>query len=118
MSQKMNPEKLLSIAEQALDDLKGVDSVTLDVRDKCTVTDYLVIVSGTSNRHVKSLADEVVRKAKEAGVQPMGVEGADVAEWILVDLGDVVVHVMMPKTRDFYQLEKFWSAHYSEQACE
>lgn len=111
----MTPEKLLSITTDALDDLKGLDPTVLDVRGKCTVTDYLVVVSGTSNRHVKALADEVVQKAKEAGVQPMGVEGTEVAEWILVDIGDVVVHVMMPKTRDFYQLEKFWSPDFSEQ---
>jgi ribosome-associated protein len=111
----MTPEKLLSIATDALDDLKGLDPAVLDVRGKCTVTDYLVVVSGTSNRHVKALADEVVQKAKDAGVQPMGVEGTEVSEWILVDIGDVVVHVMMPKTRDFYQLEKFWSADFSAQ---
>ena len=114
----MKTENLLAIATEALDDLKGVEPTVLDVRGKCSVTDYLLVVSGTSNRHVKALADEVVRKAKQAGMQPVGVEGEDIAEWILVDLGDVVVHVMMPKTRDFYQLEKFWSAHYSEQACE
>lgn len=111
----MKTERLLKIATDALDKLKGVDPTVLDVRGKFTLADYLVVVSGTSSRHVKALADEVVQQCKEAGVSALGVEGADVAEWILVDLGDVVVHVMTPKTRDFYQLEKFWSADFSEQ---
>ncbi len=92
----------------ALDDLKARDVIELDVRDKTSVTDLLVIASGTSSRHVKSIADEVVKKVKQSGVMPLGVEGEDDAEWVLVDLGDIVVHVMLPRSRDFYALERLW----------
>lgn len=99
----------------ALDDLKGVNTVTLDVRSLSNVMDYLVISSGTSNRHVKALAENVALKAKAAGNPPLGVEGADAAEWVLVDLGDVVVHVMQPAARDFYDLERLWAVAEEEQ---
>ncbi|MEM1403670.1 MAG: ribosome silencing factor [Pseudomonadota bacterium] len=93
----------------ALDDMKGVNAVTLDVRELSNVMDYLVVCSGNSNRHVKSLAENVSMKCKEAGHRPLGIEGADAGEWVLVDLGDVVVHVMQPATRDFYDLERLWA---------
>ena len=92
----------------ALEDLKAEDIVEMDVHDKTSVTDYVVIASGTSNRHVKSIAGNVVTEAKQAGYRPLGVEGEDEAEWVLVDLGDVVVHVMQPKVRNFYDLESLW----------
>ncbi len=106
----MESEQLTHLITDALDDLKAVNTVTVDVRELTDVTDCLVIASGTSNRHVKSLAENVVVKAKEQGVRPMGVEGDDVGEWVLVDYGDVVVHVMLPATRDFYDLERLWTA--------
>lgn len=93
----------------ALEDVKGKDIVTMDVRELTDVMDTLVIASGTSNRHVKSLADNVVEEAKKQGLRPIGVEGLDNAEWVLVDFGDIVLHVMLPATRDFYDLEKLWS---------
>jgi ribosome-associated protein len=94
----------------ALEEIKAVNTVTLDVRALTDVMDCLIICSGTSNRHVKSLAENVVVKAKAAGLQPLWVEGQDAGEWVLVDLGDVVVHVMLPATRDFYDLERLWVA--------
>jgi ribosome-associated protein len=106
----MSPEALTALAIDALDDLKGLNPVTLDVRELSNVMDYLIICSGSSSRHVKSLAENVVRKAKEAGQMPLGVEGEDAGEWVLVDLGDVVVHVMQPATRDFYDLERLWTS--------
>jgi ribosome-associated protein len=93
----------------ALEDLKAKDIREIDVRGKTSIADLLVIASGTSARHVKSIADEVVRFAKKAGVMPLGVEGEQEAEWVLVDLGDVIVHVMLPRIREFYGLERLWS---------
>ena len=92
-----------------LDAMKANDLKVIDVRGKTSVTDCLVIASGTSTRHVKSMGDEVVVTAKKHGMAPIGIEGEKDAEWILVDLGDTVVHVMLPKTREFYGLERLWS---------
>ena len=105
----MNSEQLSELVIDALDDIKGRDIVRLDVRDMTTVTDYMIVASGTSNRHVKALVDNVTEKAKEAGARPIGVEGETGGEWILLDLQDVLVHVMQPKVREFYNLEKLWS---------
>ena len=101
--------KLLETVHAAVAELKGRDVAEIDVRGKSSVTDYMVIASGTSTRHVKSIADEVVRFAKKLDVQPLGVEGETEAEWVLVDLGDVVVHVMLPRVREFYALERLWT---------
>ena len=108
--------RLRKVVLDALDDLKAKDIAEIDVRGKSGVTDLLVIASGTSSRHVKSIADEVVKKAKQAGNPPIGVEGQREAEWVLVDLGDVIVHVMLPRTREFYGLERLWTVGDSEPA--
>ena len=100
---------LVALARDALDDLKAIDPVVLDVRPLSSVMDWLLIASGTSSRHVKSLADNVLKEAKEQGARPLGVEGENAGEWVLVDFGDVVVHVMQPVTRHFYDLERLWS---------
>ncbi len=92
-----------------LDAMKAVDLRIIDVRGKTSVTDCIVIASGTSTRHVKSMGDEVVVTAKKHGMPPLGVEGEKDAEWMLVDLGDTVVHVMLPRTREFYGLERLWT---------
>ncbi len=105
----MEADTLKQLIVDALDDLKAVNTVTLDVTGLTDVMDYLVISSGTSNRHVKSLASNVSMEAKKQGMRPMGVEGDDAGEWVLVDFGDVVVHVMLPATRDLYDLERLWT---------
>ena len=105
----MNSEQLSELVVEALEEVKGKDIVRLDVRDLTTVTDYMVVASGTSTRHIKAIADNVALEAKKHGVTALGVEGDKGSEWILVDLADVVVHVMMPKIREFYALEKLWS---------
>jgi ribosome-associated protein len=105
----MNSEQLSELVVDALEELKGNDIVRLDVRNLTTVTDYMVVASGTSNRHIKALADAVADKAKKAGHRPSGIEGAEGSEWVLLDLGDTLVHVMLPRVREFYNLEKLWS---------
>src|SRR5690606_37775274 len=102
-------DKLLAAVSAAVEEIKAKDVVEIDVRGKTSVADHLVIASGTSTRHVKSFADEVVKFAKKLGAQPLGVEGEREAEWVLVDLGDVIVHVMLPRVREFYALERLWS---------
>jgi ribosome-associated protein len=104
----MRTKQLKELVVAALEDLKAKDIKVLDVRKLTSITDMLIIASGTSTRHVKALADNVQEQAKAAGCRPLGVEGEREAEWILVDLADVIVHVMLPATRDFYQLEKLW----------
>ena len=102
-------EALLTEVHAAMEEIKARDVTEIDVRGKTSVTDYMVVASGTSTRHVKSIADEVVRFAKKTGVMPLGVEGEREAEWVLVDLGDVIVHVMLPRVREFYALERLWT---------
>ena len=109
-------EELLAVTLAALEDMKAVDVRVIDVRELTSITDVMVIASGTSTRHLKAIADNVTLEAKKAGVQALGVEGDKGAEWILVDLADVVVHVMMPKIREFYALEKLWSVGNSGQS--
>ncbi|MBA1233899.1 ribosome silencing factor [Stutzerimonas nitrititolerans] len=104
----MQNEALVQLVVHALEDLKGTDILSIDVRGKTSVTDFMVIASGTSSRHVKALADNVLEKVKEQGVRPLGSEGLDGGEWGLLDLGDVVVHVMQVPTRQFYDLERLW----------
>lgn len=105
----MESKELCELVIDALGSVKAQDISRLDVRDLTTVTDYMVVASGTSNRHVKALADTVAEKAREAGHKPAGIEGEAGSEWVLLDLGDVLVHVMLPRVRDFYNLEKLWS---------
>ncbi len=105
----MDSKDLSDLVVEALEDVKAKDIVKLDVSDLTTVTDYMIVASGTSNRHVKALADAVAEKAREAGHKPAGIEGESGSEWVLLDLGDALVHVMLPSVREFYNLEKLWS---------
>lgn len=108
-SARKKTRPLATVVADALDDMKGQEITMLDVRHLTDVTDTMVVVSGRSDRHVRALADSVVEKCKAAGFRPIGVEGKESGEWVLVDLGDVVVHVMQPRARDFYNLEKLWA---------
>lgn len=105
----MNSKQLSDLVVNALEEVKAKNIVKLDVRNLTTVTDYMIVASGTSNRHVKALAVAVADKSREAGHRPVGVEGAEGSEWVLVDLQDTLVHVMLPRVREFYNLEKLWS---------
>ncbi len=105
----MQVEALRDLVVTALEDMKAVDIQVLDVRGKTSVTDFFVIASGTSDRHVKACAEAVAFKAKQAGEVPLGMEGLSEGEWALIDLNGVVAHVMQPRVRDFYQLERLWS---------
>ena len=105
---KMQSEELVKLAISALEEIKAQDITTIDVRGKTSITDFMLIASGTSSRHVKSLVDNVLEKVKEQGVRPIGTEGMDTGEWALLDLGDIVVHVMLPTARQFYDLERLW----------
>lgn len=105
----MTQPLLKDVAIEAVEDLKGLDIVVIDVSKSSSFTDNMILATGTSNRHVKSIADNVRVVAKEKGFEVYGTEGEEQAEWVLVDLGDVVVHVMLRTVRDFYNLEKLWS---------
>ena len=103
-------QQLVDTTLNALADLKANDVQTIDVRALTSLADVMIIASGTSTRHVKALADNVVVKAKESGTRPLGTEGERDAEWVLIDLAGVIVHVMLPATRAFYDLERLWNA--------
>jgi ribosome-associated protein len=105
---KRPQRNLRSVVVEALEDMKAVNVKVLDVRGLTDITDTMVIASGTSDRHVRSVADRVIEKAREAGARPFGVEGERDGEWVLVDLPDVLVHIMLPRVREFYGLEKLW----------
>ncbi|OPX55836.1 ribosome-associated protein [Oceanospirillum multiglobuliferum] len=114
----MQTEQLKQLVIDSLEEMKGNDIVVLDVKGSTSVTDFMIIASGTSTRHVASLAENVVVKVKENGCRPLGVEGKSGSEWVLVDLGDVVVHVMQPATRQHYDLERLWGDLPDETASE
>ena len=102
------PPALAQVVLAALEDMKAVNIKAMDVRGITDITDMMVVASGTSDRHVKSIADRVVQRCKEAGYRPIGIEGERDGEWVLLDLNDVVLHLMLPRVREFYALEKLW----------
>lgn len=105
----MNSEQLTALAVDALESLKGIDIAVLNIAEKSSIADAMLVATGTSQRHVRALADAVRSHAKNANHPPLGVEGDARSDWILVDLGDVIVHVMTQEKRDFYAIEKLWS---------
>lgn len=108
MPAELAPEALRDLISVSLDDGKAEDIRVLDVRSLTNITDYMVVASGRSSRQVKALTDRVLEAARARDIRPLGVEGENAGEWVLIDFGDVVVHTMQPETRDFYQLEKLW----------
>lgn len=110
----MQADELLALVQHELDERKAENIVTIDVIGKTSFTDYMVIATGTSSRHIKALCNYVAVALKERGGAPKGIEGAQGSEWVLMDLGDVILHVMTTETRDFYQLEKLWNVENSE----
>ena len=108
---------LKNVVVDALADMKALDVKLLDVRGLTDIADYMVIASGTSDRHVRSVAQRVVEKIKEAGFRPHGVEGQQDGDWVLIDLSELIVHVMLPRVREFYGLEKLWDLSMSKRAA-
>jgi ribosome-associated protein len=104
----LSPNQLQQLVVSALEDYKATDILVIDVTGRSPLTDKLVIASGNSTRHIKSMAENLVVKAKSAGCPPLGIEGGREAEWVLLDLNDVIVHLMLPQARAFYNLEKLW----------
>lgn len=105
---KAAPAAVVKVVEGALDEMKAVNVKVMDVHELTDIADTMIIASGNSDRHVRSIADRVVEHAKKAGFRPMGVEGERDGEWVLVDLQDVIVHIMLPRVREFYRLENLW----------
>ncbi len=108
ISKMQAPASVVKIVERALDEMKAVNVKVLDVHKLTDITDTMIIATGNSDRHVRSIADRVVEHAKKSGFRPMGVEGERDGEWVLVDLHDVIVHIMLPRVREFYRLENLW----------
>src|SRR5262245_49285359 len=105
----MPKKSLHKIVLDALEDSKAIDIVDLDVRELTDIADRMIICTGTSKRHLQSMADNVIEKSKEAGNPVVGLEGEQEGEWVLVDLGDIIIHLMLASVREFYSLEKLWS---------
>ena len=112
----MQTEELLAIVQETLDDKKALNIKSINVVGKTSVTDYMVIATVTSERHLKALSDYVIEEIKKQDVTPLGVEGDDGSDWVLVDLGDIILHLMTVHTRDFYQLEKLWEPEFPKES--
>ncbi len=112
----MQTQELLHLVENVVDERKGQNIRVLDVRGKTSITDFMVLVTGTSERHARALCEYVSEKVKKQGVQHPGYEGQEGSDWVLLDLGDVILHVMTAQAREFYQLEKLWSVERSDEA--
>ena len=110
----MNLDEQISVVKNVIDDLKGEDIVTLDVMNQCVDMEAIIIATGRSIQHVRGIANNVSMEAKRLNMMVLGTEGAEFSEWVLVDLGEVIVHVMTEKTREFYKLEKLWTSEEDE----
>jgi len=108
---------LKTVVMEALADMKALEVKVLDVRGLTDIADFMVIASGTSDRHVRSVAERVVERTKEAGFRPHGVEGLQDGDWVLIDLNEMIVHVMLPRVREFYGLEKLWDITAAKRAA-
>lgn len=115
-SGELTSDQLRQLVLSALEDFKAIDIQEIDVSARNPLTDQFIIASGSSTRHVKSMAENLVMRVKTAGCPPLGVEGQAQAEWVLVDLNDIIVHLMLPKTRAFYNLEKLWEVSSSRRS--
>jgi ribosome-associated protein len=111
-------KELADLVVETLDEMKAERVVSLDVTHLTPITDTMIVASGRSDRHVRSIADRLVERCKEEGYKPLGVEGQDAGEWVLVDLADVIVHIMLPRVRDFYNIEKLWDFSARHEAAE
>jgi ribosome-associated protein len=117
MARTPKAPSLKTVILGALDDMKALEVKFLDVRGLTDIADFMVIASGTSDRHVRSVAQRVVEKAKESGFRPHGVEGQQDGDWVLIDLNEMIVHVMLPRVREFYGLEKLWDMTVTKRAA-
>ena len=108
MAQKILPSKLRDLVSSSIDELKAVDPVTINVKKLSSFTDYMIIASGTSNRHIQSIGEKVLEDLKVKNIKPLGLEGEGSEEWVLIDIGDVVLHLMSASARAFYDLESLW----------
>ena len=113
MAQKILPSKLRDLVSSSLDELKAVDPVTINVKKLSSFTDYMIIASGTSNRHLQSIGEKVLEDLKVKNIKPLGLEGEGSEEWVLIDIGDVVLHLMSANARAFYDLESLWDPELS-----
>ena len=108
MAQKILPSKLRDLVSSSLDELKAIDPVTINVKKLSSFTDYMIVASGTSNRHIQSIGEKVLEDLKDKNIKPLGLEGEGSEEWVLIDVGDVVLHLMSASARAFYDLESLW----------
>ena len=111
-------EELIRLILDTLDDMKAERIVNLDVRHLTSVTDYMIVASGRSDRHVRAIADAIIERCEAAGIEPLGIEGQEAGEWVLVDLADAIVHVMLPRVREFYNIENLWDMSARDESAE
>lgn len=115
---KVKDEDLVRLIVDTLEDMKAERIVSLDVRHLTSITDFMVVASGRSDRHVRAIADALVERCSERGIKPLGVEGQEAGEWVLVDLADAIVHIMVPRVREFYNIENLWDLSARERMAE